>query len=261
MAFSLENLIITKIHGVYNINSKVRHNVLQKDRKLCALAYKTSGVTEYLYNGKHYRCDEKHAVLIPPNKPYYYNVLEQGTCCLVEFDCTEEIDDFGVFKVPESTKTRRIFADLSQLWAAKSNAYMLETMSLIYKLLYSVCVFGNVDYSVQKKEKALLPVTAYINENYARDDITNESLAEIAGMSTVYFRKLFTKRYGVSPMKYVANVKIETAKNLLLSGNLSVSEIAEVVGFSSVYSFSRAFKKAIGDSPTDFLKLNSDFSV
>ncbi|MBR0326200.1 MAG: helix-turn-helix transcriptional regulator, partial [Clostridia bacterium] len=46
--------------------------------------------------------------------------------------------------------------------------------------------------------------------------------------------------------------RIETAKNLLLSGNLSVSEVGDAVGFSSVYSFSRAFKKHAGLSPTDF---------
>ena len=61
-------------------------------------------------------------------------------------------------------------------------------------------------------------------------------------------------------MKYLSNIRIETAKHMLLSDNYSVSEIAESVGFSSVYSFSRSFKKTTGISPTDFLKENTDFS-
>ncbi|MBQ4557636.1 MAG: helix-turn-helix transcriptional regulator [Clostridia bacterium] len=106
-----------------------------------------------------------------------------------------------------------------------------------------------------------MPAVKYIQEHYCRSDISNDDLARLADMSTVYFRKMFTKRYGVSQMKYISNIKIETSKNMLLSNSLTVSEIAEEVGFSSVYSFLRIFKRQTCLSPTEFLKKNSTFSI
>ncbi|MBQ8836608.1 MAG: helix-turn-helix transcriptional regulator [Clostridia bacterium] len=261
MNFSLENIKITRIHGVYNVNFKDNHFAERKDRKVCALAYKACGKTEYICEQKSYIVDKNNVLLIPPQKPYAYNILELGTCIMVEFECNNDISDFYLYRISDSKQIRSLFTEVSQLWAAKSNGYTLEILSVVYRILYSVCIGSNIDYSIQKKETALLPAVKYIQENYWRSDISNDALAHLADMSTVYFRKLFTKRYGVSPMKYISNIKIETAKNMLLSNNLTVSEIAEAVGFSSVYSFSRTFKKQTGLSPTEFLKKNSTFSI
>lgn len=261
MTSSLENIRITRIRGVYNVNFKDKRCAERKDRRFYALVYKAVGKTEYIHNGKSYIADEKHVVLIPPGKPYVYNILELGSCIQIEFESEKEVEDFEVYNVLDTVKIHRLFTELVQLWAAKSSGYKLEMLSVVYKLLHSICVFSSLDYGVQKKEKALMPAVKYIRENYSKTDISNENLADIAGMSTVYFRKLFTKRYGVSPMRYLSNIKIDAAKNLLLSNNFSVSDIAEAVGFSNVYSFSRAFKKATGQSPTEFLKNNSSFSI
>ena len=261
MAVSLDSIFITKIVAVYNVNFKDNRCAVRRDRQYCALAYKIEGRTEYTCDNKSCIADSNHLVLIPPHKPYLYNLVELGTSIMIEFECDREICEFESYKISDSVKMRNIFTDIWQMWMAKNDGYTLEILSAMYKMLHTVYVFGNLDYAIQKKEKLLRPAIEYIRENYANGDISNEKLAFISNMSTVYFRKLFSQRYGISPMRYVGNIRIENAKNMLLSDNYSVSEIAEATGFSSVYSFSRAFKKATSLSPSEFLKINSEFSI
>ena len=74
-------------------------------------------------------------------------------------------------------------------------------------------------------------------------------------MSTVYFRKLFTEAYGMPPMRYVRQKRIEKAQNLLENGFTNISEIADSVGFNSIYHFSKTFKQLIGTSPSNYSRV------
>ncbi len=91
---------------------------------------------------------------------------------------------------------------------------------------------------------------------YIQDHQTEElSLGQVAkavNMSSFYFCKMFKKITGINFTDYVARVRIEKSKNLLLNPNLRVSEIAFEVGFQSLTHFNRVFKKLIGQSPTDY---------
>jgi len=73
-------------------------------------------------------------------------------------------------------------------------------------------------------------------------------------MSESYFRRKFTESYGVSPKKYLCNIRIAMAKRMLIEGLKNVSEISEQCGFASIYHFSRAFKLNVGETPKEFSK-------
>ena len=53
--------------------------------------------------------------------------------------------------------------------------------------------------------------------------------------------------------KYIVNVKIEKAQQLLLSGKINITETAERSGFSSIHVFSKTFRNTLGISPSEFL--------
>lgn len=84
------------------------------------------------------------------------------------------------------------------------------------------------------------------------------SLSEIAakcGVSDCYFRRLFQQYSGESPMNFRQRLRIERAKQLLLSDQqYTVSEIAQELGFSDVYHFSKTFKKYCGESPKKYIQ-------
>lgn len=91
-------------------------------------------------------------------------------------------------------------------------------------------------------------VLQHIHTNYPAD-ISLESLARVACLSKTHLAHLFRSRVGTSPLRYLQQVRIETAKRMLGTSALPIREIAAQVGFGDPLYFSRAFKSATGISP------------
>ena len=93
----------------------------------------------------------------------------------------------------------------------------------------------------------------YIDTNYSKN-ITLETLAEISHINKFYLAHSFTKCIGESPINYLTNKRIEMCKELLASSDMSVTQIASNVGFSSQSYFSQTFKSKTGMSPLQYRK-------
>lgn len=91
-------------------------------------------------------------------------------------------------------------------------------------------------------------VQAYI-ELHCGEELYVSDLAKNANMSVSNFNRLFTKEVGMSPKNYLTDVRLNKSLKLLRRNELSVSEIAEQCGFSSLSHFSSVFKKAHDMSP------------
>lgn len=92
----------------------------------------------------------------------------------------------------------------------------------------------------------------YIKKNYARN-VTVAELAALTGYSVSHFRRLFVKKYGVSPREFLYNYKVQKAKELLVEEpEKSVEEIAELLGMYNAAHFCKMFKKKTGWSPREY---------
>ena len=91
----------------------------------------------------------------------------------------------------------------------------------------------------------------YIQEHSA-EDLRLNHVARAVNTSSFYFCKIFKKATGLNFTEYLARLRIEASKNLLLNPNLRVSEIAFEVGFQSLTHFNRVFKNILGQAPTDY---------
>ena len=94
-------------------------------------------------------------------------------------------------------------------------------------------------------------VTAYIEEHLA-EQIPLATLEQLVRLSTYYFCRAFKQSFGVPPHRYHNNRRIEQAKMLLAKPTPSVTDIGLTVGFSETSSFSAAFRKATGLTPTAY---------
>lgn len=255
MDFSLNKLTIKKIYAVNSINNlQCKKNIHRKGRNFYALAYKFSGHTVYKSQEGSYVSDNEHVILLPKNVPYSYQIEETGPCIMIEFDSDDIIDRFYSYPLAYPTEIEKLFKHLARIWTTKNDGYELSALSDTYSILYKMFVNGNTSYAIKHCKEILTPAILYIRENYNDNTISNEQLSKLSGISVIYFRKLFSQLLHVSPMKYIHNIRMEKAKEMLLGDYTSISDIAEELGFSSIYSFSRTFKKATGFSPTDYHK-------
>jgi AraC family transcriptional regulator len=84
------------------------------------------------------------------------------------------------------------------------------------------------------------------------EPITIDDMARTAMYSKFHFTRVFQRATGVSPGRFLSALRLEKAKQLLLSTSLSITEISYQVGYSSVGTFSTRFKNSVGLAPTEF---------
>jgi AraC-like DNA-binding protein len=90
-----------------------------------------------------------------------------------------------------------------------------------------------------------------IDRDYA-EPLDLDAMAGEAGYSRFHFARAFRAAYGETPRTYLTRRRIERAKTLLRTANLSVTEICFLVGFASLGSFSSRFRDLVGQSPSDY---------
>ncbi|MHA6529332.1 AraC family ligand binding domain-containing protein [Paenibacillus sp. BAC0078] len=96
-------------------------------------------------------------------------------------------------------------------------------------------------------------ICEYIESHYAHS-ITLNQLSELAGISKYHLLRLFTKQKGISPYCYLETVRINHAKKLLEQGALPI-EVASQTGFSDQSHFTNFFKKLIGLTPKQYMRI------
>jgi AraC family transcriptional regulator len=94
-------------------------------------------------------------------------------------------------------------------------------------------------------------VLEYIRANIG-EDLRLSALAQTAGMSAHYFGELFKQSTGVSPHQYVLRARIERAKEHLRDSRVSVVEASAITGFVDQSYFTKAFRRVVGVTPTEF---------
>ena len=95
-------------------------------------------------------------------------------------------------------------------------------------------------------------VKQYLQYNYMQYDISLDSVSKIVNMAPAYFSSRFKKCFAVNFVDYVAELRMNAAKELLQDPLRSTAEIAGMVGYDSANYFTRAFKKHTGMTPTEF---------
>ena len=97
----------------------------------------------------------------------------------------------------------------------------------------------------------------FADRHYAQPLSLNE-IAGVAGLSKYHFLRLFRATYGITPMEYLSQRRIERAQDLLRTTNLTVTEVCFTVGFSSLGSFSSRFRRLVGESASGFQRRYAD---
>ncbi|MFR6640880.1 MAG: helix-turn-helix domain-containing protein [Christensenellales bacterium] len=111
-------------------------------------------------------------------------------------------------------------------------------------------ILAALSSSPDKTDEILLHALAYISENYGDPEMKLSDVCRAVGTSESSLRRRFYDRYGVSPVDYVIEYRLDRACDLLSARNATVAETAEKCGFSEPKYLSRIMKKRRGFSPS-----------
>ena len=248
---ALSNLVITSVRSVSTFYSPKNKKIKRVDRPCWAIVLKYEGETLYKSNGKHFVSDMHHLTVLPKGCTYDWECTASGHFSILEFDSECRFAEPLSFSLQHGEKLLKMLKELEYKRNLKGELMDMESIRDAYAILLSILSTNQNKYLPENKRQRLQPAMEYISANIGTP-ITNERLAEVSGMSCVYFRKLFTQMIGESPIAYVKRLRIEKAKEMLKSDYTTLSDIASMLGYASLYDFSRDFKKHTGIPPSKY---------
>lgn len=224
------------------------------------LIYITKGVGYVRFENKDELEIHKGMILmIQPNQKYQYYHLKENEWkeFFIRFEADALyhqlirslfVNEYQVVDVGFNEELVRLFqrsVDVVRNGLKSSQVYLSGILLHILGLI----IAETKNSVMEKREKQIIEQAKILMNEHIYDDISAPQVAESLNLSYITFRKNFKKYTGHSPAKYISDLKIEKARELLTETNLSVKEIAFSLQFSSTNHFSTVFKKATGLTP------------
>lgn len=125
----------------------------------------------------------------------------------------------------------------------------LFRLSMFYRLFGLLAGSLDLSRTPNSAESWLQRAAEYMQIHYA-EGITARQVSDYVGIDRTHFSKKFNQRFGLSPGKYMQRLKMNEARRLLMETDYKLAEIAQLVGYPDLFSFSKSFKKACGHSPS-----------
>lgn len=218
------------------------------------------GILKLTLEGKRHTATSGTIVLFDCKRPHEYRALTDDLeFYWMVFDGPTSNDFYAqilsmregeqIFPAPDTAQIQLIFERLLT-YAGLSMRRAEPTMAeLIYSLL--CLLLSGASGTDTIAERAL----AFMDQHFA-DTLSVDDIAAQVGLSTSHFTKHFRRQTGYSPHEYIVLRRIDHAKELLLSTDQTVSQIADASGYNSEENFIRSFKKKVGVSPTAFRRFH-----
>lgn len=228
------------------------------------LVYIDHGSMQMNVDGKEYALNKYDLMLYYPEQfhSHYTNEGQNCSYLTVIFRMTDRLDETLRNRVFHTRKD--IYQVLCRFMkAVQTDDYLNQELSILYLkevliLLHQFDHKEEIDAGVNPMqhhyENTLLnEIIVYINNNIYKA-FTVEDLCTKFSVSRSSLQNLFRTNLHISPKQYISNLKLNQAKIMIQEHNRTISEISDMLGFTSIHYFSRKFKTQYGMSPTDYSK-------
>lgn len=149
-----------------------------------------------------------------------------------------------------------IIKEMQGLLMEPQHDHSLQLMSLGFQLIHSIDPNRqriHVPSAPAASSDWLEAVPGYM-QLHCTDNLSVEDLAAWAGVHRSHFTRAFSHRYGISPSRYMQQLVMEKATCLLTAERVSITHTALSLGYSDLFTFSRAFTRYFGVTPSAFIK-------
>ncbi len=242
------------------------HIFAEPERVICRPQGRSDWLLFYVAKGKEsFFLDKKRVaeagdfVIFAPNEKQHH--INEGSRTAefyyVHFQCDSLPDGISlntsqIYSFEHHNSTAAIFEEIIEETLQKRPHYEILCISRLLQLLSIIQrEAAQLNHSSDKQWRSVANAITHMNRN-CESNLRLEDYAAMCCMSKYHFTRVFKQVTGVTPLDYRNGIRIESAKELLQNGFLSVSEISESLGYSSPAYFSDIFKKSVGVSPRKF---------
>lgn len=251
------NLSVSKLHNAVFVPEGVGI-VRHKDRYTNCLVFELSGASRYDFqddDSTSLALSQGGVLFLPKNSTYDVtkNPEKLPACYAINFDLIEWPTKPFVCYPNNGEHILQRFQSVEHIWSKHSFGYYEQSMAVLYEIICLIKHSIYPDEMSSPKQRLLIPAMGYIHEHYLYETISMGELARMCGLSQSYFRKIFREVTNDTPKSYIESLKFEKAKELIMTGEYNISEIAGMCGFSNDSYFCKKFRERFGMSPTKYL--------
>lgn len=227
------------------------------------LFYIVGGKGQFLIQDQLYPVNSNNLVIINPNvthtevslnaQPLEYIVLGiEGIELATSESSNGQFNILDHFESVEiSSCLRNILREMEQKNTGYEDVCQAYMEILIIRLMRNTALAVPTEPQVVSGNRQCASVKRYIDLHF-KESLTLDQLAEDAHMNKYYLSHAFKREYGISPINYMITKRIEESKYLLAETDLSMSQIAQLLGFSSLSYFSQVFRRTQSVSPMEY---------
>lgn len=233
------------------------------------LFYTVSGQGHMLYNGKEYTLVPNTIAIINCNAPHQYENLSKEPWNFYWFHYNGSAADI-YYKL--YNEKGLYFHEILPTGQEAEYIYKITSCSGTYDLkkdlkvsqwisdLMTLCTVSRRQKTQQKSSAATQKLTAAISymSEHLTEKISVSDISQSVFLSQYHFLRLFKKEIGVTPYEYLIHLRINRAKELLISTDICLDEIAAQSGFSDSKNLIYNFKRIANSTPNEYRK---DFTL
>ena len=248
--FSVTNITSVYKQRIHSCDSGV------KTYRNNALLYVAEGSVEFAVENVRYKAG-KNSVL---------KFSDNIDCCVCASDCELYVAEFNVINTAEFEKIpfpnayvpsnnrfiRQKYEALIERYNKRNAAYLLSCKSLLYEIVSGILIDCFQSCYNEKDLIYSMDISEYINNNFKNPSLSVAVICKEFGISDSYIRKCLKDTTNMSPIEYIHYVRLNYAGGLLRQKNLSIGEVTYKYVFTSLYYFSRIFKKKMGITPSEY---------
>lgn len=260
-----ETIVDIKLAFAYT--PKVLNNYID-NRTKTGLLYIQSGSYLYSYENSSFSAGANSLIYLPANSVSYdYHISQSENKPVRTMQIELEISDSVTGKplvysehpmlLSKSADERipRCFEEIISAYIKTSPISRLTVYSILFELL-ALCADCIKETRANASPRIISDAVEFIQNNFKRP-FTVAELAESCKIGESQLRRIFLRKFGISPIKYKNQLLLREACKLLCDGELCIGEIAENLGFCDIYAFSHFISKHTGVSPTEYKSRNN----
>lgn len=255
---------VKEIFGYYYQVRNPNYNFAGESHNFWELSFIDSGSLDTTVDDEPYTLNSMDLILYAPGQYHTQSTKDKTSCSYLTilFDMDMPHPEFII---------NRVYNAQRDIHAALNNFIKVSSAELLYDDELMLCYLKELIIKIlqydflsdvpvasspmqQKFENELLNnIIIYINE-HIYEQLTIEEICHKFSISRSSLQTLFKNNVKVPPKQYISDLKLNKSKILIKESVYTISEISNILGFTSIHYFSRKFKQRFGIAPTDYAK-------